>query len=44
VNSDEAVTISAAIQEGALAGNVTDILLLDVTVRGRFFFSICHSQ
>ena len=31
VNPDEAVTIGASIQGGALAGNVTDILLLAVT-------------
>ena len=31
VNPDEAATIGVFIQGGALAGNVTDILLLDVT-------------
>jgi molecular chaperone DnaK len=31
VSSDEAVAIGASIQGGVLAGNVTDILLLDVT-------------
>jgi molecular chaperone DnaK len=31
VNPDEAVAICASIQGGVLAGNVTDILLLDVT-------------
>ncbi|KAJ3522494.1 hypothetical protein NMY22_g11870 [Coprinellus aureogranulatus] len=31
VNPDEAVTIGASIQGGVLAGNVTDILLLDAT-------------
>ena len=31
VNPDEAVAISASTQGGVLAGNVTDILLLDVT-------------
>ena len=31
VNPDEAVAIDASIQGGVLAGNVTDILLLDVT-------------
>ena len=31
VNPNEAVAIGSSIQGGALAGNVTDILLLDVT-------------
>ena len=31
VNPDEAVVIGASIQGGVLTGNVTDILLLDVT-------------
>lgn len=31
VNPDEAVSIGASIQAGVLSGNVTDILLLDVT-------------
>jgi len=31
VNPDEAMTIGASIQAGALTGNVTDILLYDVT-------------
>jgi len=31
VNPDEAVAIGAAIQGGVMAGNVTDVLLLDVT-------------
>lgn len=31
VNPDEAVAIGAAIQGGVLAGEVTDVLLLDVT-------------
>ncbi|KAI0262823.1 heat shock protein 70 family, partial [Russula aff. rugulosa BPL654] len=31
VNPDEAVAIGASIQGGVLAGNVTDILFLDVT-------------
>ncbi|KAM7334799.1 hypothetical protein ACRRTK_005276 [Alexandromys fortis] len=31
VNSDEAVAIEAAIQGGVLAGDVTEVLLLDVT-------------
>lgn len=31
VNPDEAVALGAAIQGGVLAGDVTDVLLLDVT-------------
>ena len=31
VNPDEAVAMGAAIQGGVLAGDVTDVLLLDVT-------------
>jgi molecular chaperone DnaK len=31
VNPDEAVAMGAAIQGGVLSGNVTDVLLLDVT-------------
>lgn len=31
VNPDEAVAIGAAVQGGVLAGDVTDVLLLDVT-------------
>lgn len=31
VNPDEAVAVGAAVQGGVLAGDVTDILLLDVT-------------
>lgn len=31
VNPDEAVAIGAAIQGGVLAGDVTDVVLLDVT-------------
>lgn len=31
VNPDEAVAVGAAIQGGVLAGDVTDVLLLDVT-------------
>jgi len=31
VNPDEAVAVGAAIQGGVIAGNVTDVLLLDVT-------------
>jgi molecular chaperone DnaK len=31
VNPDKAIAIGASIQGGVLAGNVTDILLLDVT-------------
>lgn len=31
MNPDEAVAIGAAIQGGVLAGDVTDVLLLDVT-------------
>lgn len=31
VNPDEAVAVGAAIQGGVLSGNVTDVLLLDVT-------------
>merc|ERR1711862_1039628 len=32
VNPDEAVAMGAAIQGGVLAGDVTDVLLLDVTL------------
>jgi len=31
VNPDEAVAVGAAVQGGVLAGDVTDVLLLDVT-------------
>ena len=31
MNPDEAVAIGAAVQGGVLAGDVTDVLLLDVT-------------
>ena len=31
VNPDEALAMGASIQSGVLAGNVTDILLLDIT-------------
>ena len=31
VNPDEVVAIGAAVQGGVLAGEVTDVLLLDVT-------------
>jgi molecular chaperone DnaK len=31
VNPDEAVAVGASIQGGVLSGNVTDVLLLDVT-------------
>ena len=43
VNPDKAVAIGASIQGGVLAGNVTDILLLDVTPLARYVpRTSCH--